>query len=189
MGGGGVGSGSGPGNTRGYFNADRTPVMIRNDYAANCGTYYTGFGYINTTYYDVHDGLFPDKSLRNGISFYRSEITMAEVRDGTTNTYMIGEKYLRPEAYSDGTFSNGEDEGAYNGFNEDTYRRAGPDFPPMQDRLGLLYPFAWGSAHAGVFNMAMCDGSVRAIGYAIDIATHEHLANRHDGEVIDASRL
>ena len=104
MGPGGVPGGSGPGNTRGFYNADRTPVMIRNDYAANCGTYMghlTYFSYINTTYDTVDDSLFPPVNQWTGISFARSEVNQADVVDGTTKTYMIGEKYLNPDFYDE----------------------------------------------------------------------------------------
>ena len=37
--------------------------------------------------------------------------------------------------------------------------------------------------------MALCDGSVRVTNYSIDLATHSHLCNRHDGQTIDARKL
>ena len=33
--------------------------------------------------------------------------------------------------------------------------------------------------------MALCDGSVLAIPYSIDVHIHDHLGNRADGHVID----
>ena len=36
--------------------------------------------------------------------------------------------------------------------------------------------------------MALCDGSVRMISYSIDMMTHIHLANRHDGYAIDPKK-
>ena len=47
-----------------------------------------------------------DMTKVSGVSFQRSEVTMAQIRDGTSNTYLIGEKYLDPDHYL-----NGEDPG------------------------------------------------------------------------------
>ncbi len=187
-------SGSGPGSTRGYFNADRTPIIIRNDYAANAGTNisgWSGYGYISTTYDTVSDSEFPPVSRWDGISFARSEIAMAQVRDGTTNTYMIGEKYLEADCYSDSasTWCPGDDEGAYNGMNADQYRWSGTSLPPLQDRPGYPAYWNWGSVHSGVFNMVMCDGSVHPISYSINRVIHGRLGDRKDGEVVELTGI
>ena len=193
MGPGGVPGGSGPGSTRGFYNADRTPVMIRNDYAANCGTNWSGFNatsfsYINTTYDRVEDSLFPPVSLWNGISFARSEVNQADVLDGTTKTYMIGEKYLNPDYYHEG-LTGGDDEGAYNGISADQYRFSDPSHPPWQDQAGFDGSWHWGSVHPDAFHMVMCDGSVHPISYDIDPDTHRRLGNRKDGEQVNISTL
>ena len=36
--------------------------------------------------------------------------------------------------------------------------------------------------------MAFCDGSVHVISFFIDPTTHQRLANRRDGQAIDASK-
>jgi len=43
-----------------------------------------------------------DMSTATGISFQRSRVLMAMVSDGTSCTYMLGEKYLSPDNYSNG---------------------------------------------------------------------------------------
>ena len=55
---------------------------------------------------------------------------------------------------------------------------------PAQDRPGLDTPslYAFGSAHSGGLNMAMCDGSVHFVAYEIDPTTHRNLAVMNDGE-------
>jgi prepilin-type processing-associated H-X9-DG protein len=68
---------------------------------------------------------------QNGVSHHRSEIKLAMIPDGTTNTYMVGEKYLKPEAY-DGVPTNrnapefdwGDNQCMYVGMEWDNYRVA-----------------------------------------------------------------
>ncbi len=123
-----------------------------------------------------------------GISYARSEITVAEIRDGTTNTYMLGEKYLNPDNYTDG-WGTDDDFGMYEGAAYDTYRWCHPDYYPMQDTAGSQLPNRFGSAHSAGLNMTFCDGSVRFISYSIDRDIHARLGHRASGEVIDASQF
>jgi len=142
---------------------------------------------------------------QTGVMFYRSEVKFRQIPDGTANTYLVGEKYVQPESYegaatnSDHGWSLGENQSLYTGFEWDNHRVAHlPDrvdpFPgagaagveyyqPKQDRSGYDNAGAFGSAHAGGFNMAMCDGSVHTVSYDIDPTTHRWLAHRFDSEV------
>ena len=110
-----------------------------------------------------------------------------------TNTYLIGERYIDPDVYRDGT-SPGNDQGWVVGHDFDAFRCTDYDpadpvsssaYAPRRDTPGVHVREMFGSAHA-VFHMAMCDGSVQAISYSIDPETHYRLGNREDGEVVAA---
>jgi prepilin-type processing-associated H-X9-DG protein len=133
---------------------------------------------------------------QSGIMFYRSQLKISQISDGTTNTYLVGEKYLNPAAYDgaaasiDPGWDLGENQSMYTGFEWDNHRIAWhpngqnkETTQPRQDTLGYTNVAAFGSAHAGGLNMAMCDASVQFIGYDIDSDIHRWMANRHDGNV------
>ena len=140
----------------------------------------------------------------NGIGYFRSEVKQAQVTDGTTNTFLIGEKFQEPFRYEKA--SHGDHHGMY-GLYHDTMRYAGGfnenasanttellQYLPLQDAdignialardVNPCCTWRFGSAHPGAFQMAMCDGSVQAVPYDIDPLVYDRLGNREDGEVI-----
>ncbi len=136
----------------------------------------------------------PDTDTINGVSFQRSRIGFKHITDGSSNTYAIGEKYMRPDDY-EATFSYGDDLGWTSGVSDDMHRSA--SFPPLQDTLGVPGPYTgsnhsaqqfiyyrFGSAHPGGVHMAFCDGHVESVSYDVDISVHQLHANRQDGQVV-----
>ena len=121
-------------------------------------------------------------SVATGVVYGGSLIKLADVTDGTSNTYLIGEKYIGPNHYATGTATS-DNEAALIGDNGDisrwTYLLPYPDTP------GYNTWYNFGSAHANGFQMAFCDGSVQMMNYTIDPLVHSYLGNRKDGEVID----
>ncbi len=122
-----------------------------------------------------------------GISWLNSLCTIDDIKDGTSNTYMIGEKYLNPTNYDTGA-DGADNESMYSGY-ENHNHRSSNGILPYRDRIGLANADAWGSAHASCFNVVLCDGSVRAISFSIDADTHKALGSRSGSEVIEASKL
>ena len=121
---------------------------------------------------------------------------MADITDGTSNTYLVGEKYLDPDYYT-----TGQDLGTTNppdGRQRRLLRRvdrpANPlarMYSPRPDTPGssTASPGRFGSAHLAGFQMSFCDGSVRMMSYSIDQETHRRLTNRKDGLTIHGEEL
>jgi hypothetical protein len=107
--------------------------------------------------------------------------------DGTSNTILIGEKYLGRNQYS--VSSNPSDNGWAAGWDADNIGRALLE-PPMQDTAtyqGSTTKF--GSAHPGSFNAVMVDRSVRRIKYTVDRDFFVLAAVRNDGFTFNVQDL
>ena len=169
-------------------NANRPLTAARNDYVASAGDGWPGEnGYIPKTYYQAVNWNWPSNDFYTGVIYYRSEVRIADISDGTSNTYMLGEKYLNPDLYYNGQ-GGGDNQYIYEGFDRDTHRWARLDTPPLQDMPGADLVFNFGSAHTNGFQMALCDGSVQMMSYTIDPLVHSYLGNRKDGMTIDGKK-
>jgi prepilin-type N-terminal cleavage/methylation domain-containing protein len=124
---------------------------------------------------------------------YKSNTNLAAITDGTSNTFLAGEKHV-PQ----GMFGRGKvgDASVYNGVWA-TYsgRVAGFEDPLAQSPKDVtpstggnaFYARKFGSYHTGVCQFVFCDGSVHAIKTSIDPANLRRLAVRNDGEVITST--
>jgi prepilin-type N-terminal cleavage/methylation domain-containing protein len=183
------------------------PTVGRSDYAANMGSGvrpdgWKGTGVPPNEYYcgSAPGTLAEGDSLSEsdwhekwcgvrfrGISYRRSTVAAAKVTDGMSNTYMVGERYLDADHYSDGKATN-DDQCLYAGHDRDNLRNGLT--APMQDRPGYSTDsYNFGGPHSGSWNVALCDGSVRSIGYTISLDIHRLLCNRDDGLPVDMSKF
>ncbi len=127
-------------------------------------------------------------AYQTGVIYEASTVKMANITDGPSNTYLIGEKHLMVGNYENGAEA-GDNENAMMGFNEDICRWSGPNVgSPHQDAPGDQDENNFGSAHSSGFGMSFCDGRVQVISFSIDTTVHGQLANRCDGHAIDASK-
>lgn len=173
-------------------NASRNPananVAGRSDYAINCGDQ------ANNEFNGGPDNLdhartfaWNDRVNRQrltGVSFRRSAVSLEKITDGTSKTYLIGEKYVSPLFYYSGKHG-AENETWCTGYNNDNFRNA--YHPPAQDTENRITGEnnRFGSAHNGIWLMSFCDGSVHVMDFEIDLPTHRRLANRMDGFVVE----
>jgi prepilin-type N-terminal cleavage/methylation domain-containing protein/prepilin-type processing-associated H-X9-DG protein len=129
-----------------------------------------------------------------GVSYQRSTVNIRRISDGTTNTYLIGEKHIYYDDYLTGR-DRGDNETWCTGFNNDNFRTTGrlsggaiveavpiPDGTRVPTSDDNVYRF--GSQHPGGVNMSLCDGSVTTISFDIDWQIHRDLGNREDGNSV-----
>src|SRR5262245_25568476 len=133
-------------------------------------------------------------------------VRMAQITDGTSNTLLLGEKWLRPDQYLTGSW--GDDHNLSSSLDEDGIRLG--DVIPVKDtrnnpltgvmvgpndnnpccdwwrdpmtrtpspRLGSYF----GGAHPGGMSAMMADGSVRAISWNVQQQVFAALGNKEDG--------
>jgi prepilin-type N-terminal cleavage/methylation domain-containing protein/prepilin-type processing-associated H-X9-DG protein len=184
------------------INAGRPATVGRCDYAANGGDVYTspassgtwseagpsnlGAGGVGTAAQAAAaKPLFNNvgKSA-TGIVYTGSLVKMADITDGTSNTYLVGEKYMNLDNYTTG-LDDGDNEFAFMGENEDICRWT--YIAPLQDTPGAAYRGLFGSTHDTGFHMAFCDGSVQFVNYSIALSVHKYLGNRRDGQNIKSN--
>ena len=188
-------------------NSDPMQVVAHGDYAANGGDgkegkkfaildarrhYHRIRGYLAAAGLCVarQSNSFPisQRKASDGHQFSRAEISIKKILDGTSKVYMVGEKYVRADKYepsgSDSDDDGGDSASCYQGYDWDVNRWATVAWPAIQDRAGFDAFQGFGSAHAGVWHAAFCDGSVHGIPYDIEVTVHMQLANRFDGNAV-----
>ena len=172
--------------TREDLSGEPDPPGAITDYVGNAGVQYypdmqgtvgeggTSFysGVIILQLYSI--GPSPDHKLD-------SVITFDSIRDGLSNTLLVGEKHLVEDRYGP-KFPDGADGSAYccNEWTNVT-RLAGVNYPLGKGAGDTICCENFGSWYPGGCQFALCDGSVRSISTAVDGDTLERLANRKDG--------
>ncbi len=111
-------------------------------------------------------------------------VSSGMVKDGMSNTLILGEKRLNPANYLSGDWD--DDRGWTDGWDPDIVRSS--NWAPAQDDPSKS-GYEMGSAHSGGFNAAFGDGSVKLISYSIDPTLFGYLGDRRDGQVINQNQF
>jgi prepilin-type processing-associated H-X9-DG protein len=171
-----------------YTNGKQIVTAAVLDYAANAGDtavyWQSGPGSIS----EAAGFNYSPTDTNTGISYARSRVKIGDIKDGTTNTYLIGEKHVAVNRYSTGQCP-ADDFGMYEGCAFDTYRwctynASGGSETPTRDQQNVDLTNRFGSAHSGGCQFVFCDGSVTSISFSIDAQLNARLANRGDGQVV-----
>jgi hypothetical protein len=110
-----------------------------------------------------------------------SVVRFANISDGSSNTLLAGEKYIRPD-YLDRTTAD-EDQGYISGWDWDTIRWAFN--PPLAARKGQNGIDRFGSYHPAGMNGLICDGSVHFIPNNVDPDVFLAICTRSGGETVE----
>lgn len=128
---------------------------------------------------------------------WQSIVRIATITDGTSNTFLMGEKHVR-RMNAAGTarfiFGTADDRTVYSMNNSNNFRRfAGLGGDDVAYSLATFVESQsvqavdnrkFGSRHPTVCQFVFCDGSVKGIQTNIDLRILTRLANREDGEPI-----
>jgi prepilin-type N-terminal cleavage/methylation domain-containing protein/prepilin-type processing-associated H-X9-DG protein len=169
-----------------YCPSRRQPTLYSNggrcDYAGNGGRDMAGRGKEGVM---MAQWLNPNSSnpVDLPIEQYRR---LADITDGTTNTIMVGEKQCHKSVL--GTAGGDNEPWNNSGWDQDHVRFGEavpqPDYLHPTSQSPTFWSVRFGGPHPGVFNAAMCDGSVRTIKYTIDANNWLRICLINDGEVI-----
>ncbi|MDG1872470.1 MAG: DUF1559 domain-containing protein [Mariniblastus sp.] len=129
-----------------------------------------------------YDGaIIPTRTDANDASSanFDAETGMKSISDGTSNTFILGETDFSPRGRPSTEY------GGVWAFGYIGYAWGTTHHPFNQhDNISRVYG-AFRSEHPGGGNFAMCDGSVKFVGEAIDQVLYDGLATRAGGEVVE----
>jgi prepilin-type N-terminal cleavage/methylation domain-containing protein/prepilin-type processing-associated H-X9-DG protein len=134
----------------------------------------------------------------NGILYWYSRNRLTDITDGTSNTFMIGERPPSIDLYYGWWFAGAGYDGSgvgdvIMGANETRYAAAlGCPASFAQFQTGSIQQpcdqVHYWSLHTGGSNFCMGDGSVQYVNYAISQTTFQALCTRNGGEVAELNQ-
>jgi prepilin-type N-terminal cleavage/methylation domain-containing protein len=117
--------------------------------------------------------------IRNTDGTWRSRTRFDSILDGTSNTFLMGEKHVNMQEFGRRTKGDGS---IYNGDWAASWSRLGNR--PLARGPNDPYNIQFGSYHPGVCQFGLCDGSVRVVPTSMSVTIMSRLANRQDGQAI-----
>ncbi len=113
--------------TLSFYDCPNAVANAKGDYAVNAGD----LGWVDMSQFHGDGGptslaaaatyAWPNPTVFDGISFPRSQVQLTDITNGTSNTFLLGEKYMNSLHYSDAQ-DPGDDANYYSGFDDDNTR-------------------------------------------------------------------
>jgi hypothetical protein len=180
----------------GYANITAPTVAGRSDYAANGGSqldatwFQTGVTAATVATLPgtasgdpaLASATLVEASKATGVVFRGSMMRPAHLRDGMSNVYLLGERFIQ-RGQSQTSSSMGNQHSWLVGFDDDSIRFTASSPEGDSDSAASAFEGRFGGGHSGVFPMAMADGSVHMLPFDITLSVHQMLGNRRDGQV------
>jgi prepilin-type processing-associated H-X9-DG protein len=128
----------------------------------------------------------------DGVLFYNSSVTLLAITDGTSSTFLAGERYSKDPGVSDFNL------GSWRGWGWTDWNSCGDvlgdtAWPLNTQFAGMRWVNAsaatnarkqtFGSGHPNGANFVLCDGSVHFVMNGVDIGTYSLLSTPNDGWV------
>jgi len=178
---------------------DNLPNPAVTTYTTGGTTYYFGMnsylGNGGTWNYYVDSNYSTD-----GIFYLNSRVTLTGISDGTSNTFLAGERYHKDPVYNSTNLGAGKGIDQLGGWAWSNYLAVQDCIGSTRAPLNYLCPVgsspssfavtdprvaAFGSGHTGGANFVYCDGSVRFMSLTgnSDLPTYQALSTRSGGEV------
>ena len=168
-----------------------TPGGALTDYAASFGT---AALYVNSTgaiIPAIPERITTDAAGKPYLEKWKAQTRSSSLTDGTSNTTIFGEKHIRPNSLR----GRNEDRSAFSAVRNTHRRMMGryqsgttieerPLLPPNSQTPPLANS-SFGSAHAGLCQFVLGDGSVQSLSITTDLTVLTRLVMRNDGEVVN----
>lgn len=131
---------------------------------------------------DIHDSCEPGNPhyngcQGNGVFHLNRSVAFRDIRDGLSNTFMVGERWSK---WIESTWV-GAVPGAWHGPAR-VVAIASDQFPPNSEESVEIVTHNFSSYHPAGTNFLLCDGHVRMITETIDLGIYDALCTRAGGE-------